>query len=402
MWFKRAGELVGELSAQKRAAAVATALAARATAEASTAKDEAAAAQAEVAAARAEAAAARVEAAAQLDRFVQLEERQRHADPEAEAALGAERDARRLAEEEAERQRQRASSLRSQLDELATALAEREREVHAARDHTEAVLSAVRSCAQLDLPSDVSAATALPRADDTPPQPAVPPRHASVATPPPPPAGNSPGVPDAALLATIDEVAPPDVLGVRAALGAMVQDVLGGELSRLVGDLRVSAVASAEAACDARVSVLENAVGELLGALDAETHRLLLKWKRQAEEAHKETSTLREQQRLQHIAHVDLQTALQRERRRANEAEERARAADAANAARHRGWHGAQPPPPVAPPPMVHTHTPSPPPQPVMHMQPPLVAGQLAAWAHPTMPPGHPAGYWVLPARPVA
>ena len=42
---------------------------------------------------------------------------------------------------------------------------------------------------------------------------------------------------------------------------------------------------AARAACDARVATLERAVGELLGALDAETHRLLLKWRRESEEA---------------------------------------------------------------------------------------------------------------------
>ena len=389
MWFRRAGELVAEVSTHKREAAAATALAAQATAEAMATKKEAEA--------------ARAEAAALSERCAQLEEAARHRNPEVEELLDAERHARIQAEAEVEHQKQRAASLRSQLDELSEALAQREREAHASREQNEAVLAAVRSCAQLDLPSEDAAPTealaeepAEAEEDDgTDGAEELKEVDGSEVVPPPRAAASlsaRAGAPPVAMASS--------TLDVRDALGAMIRDVLGGELSHLVTELRSSAVSTAEAACDARVEVLERAVGELLGALDAESHRLLVKWKRQADDAQKEARTLHEQLRLQHVAHVDAQNELKKASRRAAEAEERARAEAAENAARARPWHAppaartAMPTPP--PPPQPPAHTQQMPPMPHAHHHPPPWVQQPTSVAVPT---SHPAGYWVLPSQ---
>lgn len=267
MWFRRAGELLNELADQRKETAVATALAATATAEVSVARAEAEAARSDAEAARSEADTAK--SAAET----------------AWAELAA---ARALTE-----------SMQSQIDSLSRQLEQRE------SDET-----AVRTCPQLQLPSTVAAdEEAAAEAVGAGPTAAMTDAHGEGA---------------ASEAATGGEA---EAESAHEAVASLVREALGGEVARLVEDLRTKAVATAEAACDSRVAVLETAVGELLGMLDAESHQMLLKWRRQADDAQREVRQLREQTRRDHVTHVDLQNDLRSERRRANEAEERARAA---------------------------------------------------------------------------
>lgn len=105
-----------------------------------------------------------------------------------------------------------------------------------------------------------------------------------------------------------------------AELHGLIHGVLTHELEHLVLQLRDAAVSHAEKACDSRVAVLETAVGELLSAMDAETHHLLLKWRGQLEATQRENRVLKEQQRVHHIQALDLNKALQNERSKAAQA----------------------------------------------------------------------------------
>ena len=215
----------------------------------------------------------------------------------------------------------------------------------------------------------------------------------------------------------------------RRALASVVSEVMGGEVGKLVVELREAAVKQAEVACDAKVATLEAAVGELLGALDAESHKLLLKWKGQVDHAKQENRALKEQQRMAHIAHVDLTNQVKAERRRAVEAEERASSLQAAAVPRIPGYMAprgaakgeaaaraaatakeaaaaAVPPPQPPPPPMAvpyampHTMPPAPPMMAASPMVAAPAAGAHAAgvgWSGTVAP----TGYWVhVPPRP--
>ena len=320
MWFKRAGELVGEVSTQRATAAAATAMAATATAEATAARAEAAAlkercARLEESLARAQAAQNAQDADLRASNDAQL--------AEALSALDIQRDGRLRAEEEAEKHKRRADAMRSELDRLSTALEEREREREWEQEQNAAVLAAVRSCPQLELPLT---SPSLP----PPPPPTL---------EAPPPLSESRGVRFAAAAASNEQAAAGTSTalvpaaaeesgagsggggGERHALSSLVREVLGGELRSLVHQLESTAVTKAEEACNTRISILETAVGELIGVLDAETHQLLVRWKRQMEDAKKETALLREQARLEHIAKIDLQNALKSEQRKTAELE---------------------------------------------------------------------------------
>jgi hypothetical protein len=95
------------------------------------------------------------------------------------------------------------------------------------------------------------------------------------------------------------------------ALSLLVRGIVGGELGRVLDELRNAAVEKAEAACSSRVAVLEAAVGELLGSMDAETHRLLLKWRAQVESTRRENAVLRDQQRRAHVHALDQKQLIQ-------------------------------------------------------------------------------------------
>ena len=309
--------------------------------------------------------------------------------------LEAERTERRRAEEAATRHQQRVDSLRQQVDHLSEQLETREREHH----EMAALLGAVRSCEQLELasassPRPASAASGGHRVSvspqvtanlggsggggrsggsiepvlevspefvaEIPPaarEPPAPRTTVSFSSPVALPASRPPnraatlsraglagsGQADAAgegpsRVAKLPPSAASSVaLPSAQELSELVRGVLGGELSSLVAQLRDAAVGQAEKACDARVAVLETAVGELLGAMDAETHRLLLKWRGQLEATLRENRVLKEQQRVHHVAQLDLKNQLHAERRKAGEAQAAAAAAQKA-----------VPPPPAA------------------------------------------------------
>lgn len=124
-----------------------------------------------------------------------------------------------------------------------------------------------------------------------------------------------------ALVTATDDVrvGPAGIEGYEAterAISLLVRGVLSDELKVLGEGLRATATEQAEAACNSRIAILETAVGQLVGALDAETHRLLLKWRGQLEATLRENKMLREQGRVAHIKTVDLKNALQRAQQR--------------------------------------------------------------------------------------
>lgn len=180
-------------------------------------------------------------------------------------------------------------SLRSQLEQ-------REREVHEMAE----LLNAVRSCSQLELPAGHAAGGASVESVSKPSS-----TSQIVAASPPPP--NT----DVALPAASEFAA------LASELTTLVRDsvrgALGGEMRKLVDELRNTAVAKAEAACDMRIATLEVAVGELLGALDAETHRLLTKWRGRLDTAERENRRLKEELRLHHVAALDLKGQLKKQ-----------------------------------------------------------------------------------------
>ena len=365
MWFRRSGELLSELATEREKSSTATGAAAAAKAEAALARSEANAAASEVKAAKAEAALLE-QKCAQLERALsEIKAPQAAAATTSLAAAEQASEALRRAEEEAAQQRRRADSMRKQVDELSSAIERRDREAHAAtpamtdelrtlaegreRDATQLaamrlqrardadelaalraelarqatrsaeelaalrsqyeqrdrearemaeLLSAVRSCSQLELPvaatqtscggsavAETSSACGASTADV---------QLASAA-------------PSTEAVPAIAEFA-----GLATELSSLVRDslrsTLSAEMRHLVDELRGTAVAKAEAACDARIATLEVAVGELLGALDAETHRLLTKWRGKLESVERENARLKEQLRVHHVESVDRRT----------------------------------------------------------------------------------------------
>ena len=347
MWFRRAGELLDEVSKLREQVASATAVAALVKAEAAGAGTTA---RSEIAAARSEAASlaakcdllqhqidertasvaiddelrrrhvAEIEAERSEKRRMALElsyvqqardiaekemGSERRARERTEGELAAEKQARQLADAERVRQEQRANTLRGQVADLEHLLELAQRET---RRHVEQAASPMRASAALVAPTAI-----VPPA---PAVPVVPPSQPSVSPPAPP----EPPAPPAALvpvpassapmtMAVVPAAEPDDTASGRSAteraLSLLVRGIVGGELGSLLDELRNAAVEKAEAACSSRVAVLEAAVGELLGSMDAETHRLLLKWRAQVESTRRENAVLREQQRLAHVHALD-------------------------------------------------------------------------------------------------
>ena len=326
MWFRRAGELLDEVSKLREQVASATAVAALVKAEAAGAGTTA---RSEVAAARSEAAAlaakcdllqrqiderteslalddehrrrhvAEIEAERSEKRRMALElsyvqqardiaekelGSERRARERAEGELAAEMQARKLADAERARQEQRANTLRGQVADLEHLLELAQRET---RRHVEQATSPMRASAALVAPTAI-----------------VPPSLPSVS---PPVSPQAPPAPET--MAVVSAAEPDDTASGRSAteraLSLLVRGIVGGELGSVLDELRNAAVEKAEAACSSRVAVLEAAVGELLGSMDAETHRLLLKWRAQVESTRRENAVLRDQQRRAHVHALD-------------------------------------------------------------------------------------------------
>lgn len=338
MWFRRAGELLDEVSKLREQVASATAVAALVKAEAAGAGTTA---RSEVAAARSEAAAlatkcdllqrqiderteslalddehrrrhvAEIEAERSEKRRMALElsyvqqardiaekelGSERRARERAEGELAAEKQARQLADAERARQEQRANTLRGQVADLEHLLELAQRET---RRHVEQATTPMRASAALVAPTAI-----VPPA---PAVPSVPPSLPSVSPPVSPQAPPAPPAPETMAVvsaAELDDTASGRSATERA-LSLLVRGIVGGELGRMLDELRNAAVEKAEAACSSRVAVLEAAVGELLGSMDAETHRLLLKWRAQVESTRRENAVLRDQQRRAHVHALD-------------------------------------------------------------------------------------------------
>ncbi len=352
MWFRRAGELLDEVSTLRAQVTSATAVAATLRVEATTAQSEVAAlatkcellqkqlderhdeqrhaALADIEGERSE----RRRMASELGIVQQARER-------AETELAAEKQSRQFAEAERARQEQRAETLRGQVSNLEQLL---ERAQHEAR----------RLRSEEAPSSNRAAAAPLPST-----------------SPPAPPSAPAPPPKVARAVVAVD--ASEDTESGRAAteraLSQLVRGIVGGELEELLVKLRDSAIEKAEAACGARVAVLEAAVGELLGSMDAETHRLLLKWRAQVETTQRENALLREQQRIAHVRALDnkkLIQSLQMEQHKQQQQQQQ------------------QPRDLLVPQPQSR----QPPPPPIAWVPPPLIA-----WPYPNPPQAQPVAY---------
>ncbi len=316
MWFRRAGELLDEVSKERERSAAATGEAAMAKAMAARAEsraDELRARCEELERNLDEERRARAKSGTALARDVNdAEERMLLLDDECKRLKG-------LLEEERSEKQQRSRALEEQLADEKAKRAALQKQIEALSNALE---SSERHAHELREAGSVGSSGE--GGDDEEKEKGYP----------------SPSTPTGALVC-VERAPPADGDAARSALETMARDVLGGELERLVSELRDGAVEQAEEACNARVALLEKAVGELLTAMDGKTHHLLLKWRGQLEATKRESEVLKDQLRTQHVRGVDLRNHIKRLESERTETAQRLAKHEAREQARQRQHYGA-------------------------------------------------------------